>query len=359
MKMATMSARFTPSPGSRFVDSVRRLPVRAREAALRVPLVTKLAGANIIIVVTAIIATATTLGEATEYERLIALAIALVLGLAVNAVLVALALRPLSQLEETAARISAGDMTARIPASPLADRDMVRTRRALNRVLDELAAERARIRRLASLALKAQDDERLRVAHELNDSTAQTMAGVALELSVAAREASDPALAQRLDRMRDAAGQSVEEIRTLAHSVYPRVLQDLGMAAALERLARLTRDNSGVETYVTLDNEPVPANVAAVLYRVAQEALANAVRHASPSTVQIRVFCDDSHVNLHVVDDGIGFDPAEVVRKGAGTGIFTMRERVALAGGTFGIVSTPGDGTRVTARVPLFGTEAA
>ena len=355
--MATLSAPLLERRSRSLAESVRRLATRALEATLRVPLVTKLAGANIIIVATTLIATATTLGAATEHERLIALGIALVLGLAFNAVLVALALRPLRQLEETAARISAGDMTARVPASPLADRDMARTRRAVNRVLDELVAERARIRRLASLALKAQDDERLRVAHELNDSTAQTMAGVAMELSVAAREATDPALAARLARIRDAAGQSVDEIRTLAHSVYPRVLQDLGLPAALERLARMTRDNSAVETYVTIESEPVPANVAAVLYRVAQESLVNAVRHASPSMVQIRVFVDDSHVNLHVVDDGIGFDPAGVMRSGVGTGIFTMRERVALAGGTFGIVSTPGDGTRVTARVPLFGAE--
>jgi signal transduction histidine kinase len=320
-------------------------------------LVAKVAGANILIVAMAIVATAMTRGATTEHERVIALAIALVLGVAVNAALVTLALRPLRQLEETAARISAGDMTARVPPSPLADRDMARTRRALNRVLDELVAERSRICRLASLALKAQDDERLRVAHELNDSTAQTMAGVAMELSVAAREASDPQMATRLARIRDAAGQSVEEIRTLAHSVYPRVLQDLGMAAALERLARMTRDSSGVETYVTVASDPVPANVAAVLYRVAQESLVNAVRHAAPSMVQIRVFFDDSHVNLHVVDDGIGFDPEETMRNGVGTGIFSMRERVALAGGTFGIVSAPGDGTRVMARVPLFGAE--
>lgn len=357
--MATLSAPLLKRrSSSHLVMNVRHWTGRVLEAVLRVPLVTKLAGANIIIVATTLIATATTLGATTEHERLIALAIALVLGLAVNAALVALALRPLRQLEETAARISAGDMTARVPASPLADRDMARTRRALNRVLDELVAERARIRRLASLALKAQDDERRRVAHELNDSTAQTMAGVAMELSVAARAATDPELAARLARLRDAADQSTEEIRTLAHSVYPRVLQDLGMAAALERLARMTRDKSGVETYVTFDSEPVPANVAAVLYRVAQESLANAVRHASPSMIQIRVFVDDSHVNLHVVDDGIGFTPAEVMRSGVGTGIFSMRERVALAGGTFGIVSTPGDGTRVTARIPLYGAES-
>lgn len=356
--MATLSAPVLERrSSSRLVMNVRRWAGRVLEAALRVPLVTKLAGANIIIVATTLIATGVTLGATTERERLIALAIALVLGLVVNAVLVALALRPLRQLEETAARISAGDMTARVPASPLADRDIARTRRALNRVLDELVAERARIRRLASLALKAQDDERLRVAHELNDSTAQTMAGVAMELSAAAREANDPELAARLTRIRDAAEQSTEEIRTLAHSVYPRVLQDLGMPAALERLARKTRDNSGVETYVTIDGEPVPANIAAVLYRVAQESLANAVRHASPSMVQIRVFSDDSHVNLHVVDDGVGFDPAKALRNGIGTGIFSMRERVALAGGTFGIVSAPGDGTRVTARVPLFAAE--
>jgi signal transduction histidine kinase len=308
-------------------------------------------------VATTIIATAATVGATTERDRLISLAIALVLGLAVNAVLVVLALRPLRQLEETAARISAGDVTARVPASPLADRDMARTRRALNRVLDELVSERARIRRLASLALKAQDEERLRVAHELNDSTAQTMAGVTMELSAAAREVNDHELAARLLRIRDAAERSTEEIRTLAQSVYPRVLKDLGIAAALERLARTTRDTSGVEAYVTIDKEPVPANIAAVLYRVAQESLANAVRHGSPSMVQIRVFSDDSHVNLHVVDDGTGFDPAETLRNGLGTGIFSMRERVALAGGTFGIVSTPGDGTRVTARIPLFGAE--
>jgi signal transduction histidine kinase len=356
--MATVSAPTAIGIGRpRRRGRARWLAERAREALLRVPLAAKLAGANLLIAGATLVAAATTRGAASEGDRLFALAVALIVGLSVNALLVVLALRPLRALEDTAKRITAGDLAARVPDSPLADRDMARTRHALNHVLDDLAAERRRIRRLASLALKAQDEERARVARELNDSTAQTIAAVALELSVASRECGDPQLSERLRRIRDAAGRSVEEIRTLAQTVYPRVLQDLGLPAALERLARLTRESSDVETYVSIGPADIPPAAAAVLYRVARESLVNAVRHGSPSVVHLRLFVDGSYATLHVVDDGVGFDTLEASQVG-GVGIFAMRERVALAGGTLAVVSTPGDGTRVTARVPLVEVES-
>jgi signal transduction histidine kinase len=333
----------------------RELPGWLR-AALGVRLLAKIAGANTLIV---IIAIAISLGLHDLKRPGLTLAsvmmVALVLSLLVNLVLVHVALRPIRDLENTAHRVWGGDLQARVPPSMVADRDMERVGRTVNLLLDALTSDRARMRRLASLVITAQDEERSRIARELHDSTAQSLTAIVLQLSAAARDAQAPELSARLSDVKELAGMALEEVRTLSHRVHPRVLDDLGLVPAVRWLARQARESSDVEMTVDAlgDTDHSPAQVACVLYRVAQEALTNAVRHASPSNVAITVRADADTATLEVADDGRGFDIAEAEARRPGMGLFSMRERVSLVDGQLDLASSPGSGTRVVARIPL------
>ncbi|HEX6535463.1 MAG TPA: sensor histidine kinase [Gemmatimonadaceae bacterium] len=332
-----------------------RVP-RWLRSLLGVPLLVKIVGANALIV---LIASAIALGmhDLRGPERAVATIMvgSLVATLVVNLGLVFVALRPIEELERTASRVWGGDLEARVPRSLLADRDMMRVGRTINVLLDGLVSDRARMRRLASQVINAQDEERARIARELHDSTAQTLAALVLQLSAAARDSRDPALAIRLEEIKMMASTALEEVRTLSHTVHPRVLDDLGLAAALEWLARDTRESSTLRVTVATVGDPtaIPAASSSVLYRVAQEALSNAIRHAMASAVSIVLRVGASAAVLEVADDGRGFDVEEAEARRPGMGLFSMQERVALVDGHLDVTSTPGEGTRVVASVPL------
>jgi signal transduction histidine kinase len=248
-----------------------------------------------------------------------------------------------------------GDFAARVRRSPVADRDIARVGRTINLLLDGLTADRARLRLLASQIIDAQDAERARIARELHDSTAQTLAALVFQLSALQRASADPAAAERLDLVHTMATGVLEEVRTLSHTVHPRVLDDLGLVAALEYLARQAREDGTLEVGVASDVRAgeIPRPVAAVLYRVAQEALANVRRHSGASSVRISLTATPAAVTLEIVDDGVGFDVADAEARRPGMGLFSMRERVGLVDGAMAIDSAIGRGTRVTATVPL------
>jgi signal transduction histidine kinase len=325
------------------------------ERALRVPLLGKLAGANLVIVAAAVVGVFAERRSLLPGNAVSILGTALALSLVVNLVLVYVALRPLSDLEAAARRVSAGDTAARVPSSILADRDMARVGTTLNALLDRVTEDRARVRRLAAQVLSVQDEERARVARELHDSTAQILAAIMLQLGVAARESSSPALDQRIATLRELAAEALEEVRSLSHTMHPRVLDDLGLAAALEWIARQTRDQETFDVEVIAEDRhpPIPAPLASVLYRVAQEALRNAARHAGAERVEIFLRREPGRATLEVVDDGRGFEVRRAEERRPGMGLFSMRERVGLVNGSLRVESSPGRGTRVVASVPL------
>jgi signal transduction histidine kinase len=331
-------------------------PLRtAAERALRVPLLGKLAGANLLIVVAALIGVAAERRMDAPGHVVSILGVALGMSLVVNFLLVYVALRPLSDLEAAATRVSAGDLEARVAPSVLADRDMARVGTTLNVLLDRLTEDRARVRRLATQVISAQDEERARVARELHDSTAQILTAVMLQLGAAARESSSPLLDARIATLRELAAEALEEVRLLSHTMHPRVLDDLGLVAALEWLGRQTRAQTSlhVEVSVADGGVQIPAPLASVLYRVAQEALRNAVRHAHARHVQLRLRADLGAAVLEVGDDGRGFDVRRAEERRPGMGLFSMRERVALVNGNLVVTSAVNRGTRVVATVPL------
>ena len=321
---------------------------------LSVPLLGKLAGANLLVVLAAFVAVGIEQRLQTSGSAMI-LGIALALSLTINLALVYIALRPLSDLEAVAARVSAGDMEARVPPSLLADRDMSRIGTATNTLLDHVGEERERVRRLAVQVIRAQDEERARVARELHDSTAQILAAIMLQLGVAARESTSEVLNERIATLRELASEALEEVRTMAHTMHPRILDDLGLGAALEWLARQTGAQESVSVCVTADASAsmVPPHLASVLYRVAQEALRNVVRHAGASHADVSLQMHGGSATLEVTDDGRGFDVRRAEERRPGMGLFSMRERVELVNGQLDVTSLPGRGTRVVASVPL------
>jgi len=352
---ARVAASATPRQ-PRLAPALRSLA----ERALRVPLLGKLVGANLVIVVAALLVLVAERRGVLPGNEVSILGVALGLSLFVNLVLVYVALRPLNDLEAAARRVSAGDTAARVTASVLADRDMARVGTTLNTLLDRVTEDRARVRRLAAQVLSVQDEERARVARELHDSTAQILAAIMLQLGVAARESSSPALDARIVTLRELAAEALEEVRSLSHTMHPRVLDDLGLAAALEWIARQTSDQESfdVEVFVDEDHEPIPAPLASVLYRVAQEALRNAARHAAATRVEIFLRREPGRATLEVTDNGRGFDVRRAEERRPGMGLFSMRERVGLVNGSLRVESGPSRGTRVVASVPLGDTDA-
>jgi len=297
----------------------------------------------------------------------VALVAALALGASVvaNVALVRLALAPLRALEAVAGRVWRGDFAARAERSPLADQDVARVGDALNLALGAAAEHRERARALADATVRAAEVERGRVARELHDVTAQSLAALTYQLSALEREVAASsagagphaavALAPQLGAATNVARALLEEVRTLAETMHPRVLDDLGLVPALHHLARAT-ERGAPSAEVTLDAPETPlaiADAAALtLYRVAHEAVTNAVRHGAAAHVAVRLSSAAGAVTLTVADDGRGFDLGDAEGRRPGIGLFVLRERVALLGGRTVVDTGPGRGTRVTAVVP-------
>jgi signal transduction histidine kinase len=348
-----MSANDATKPSPQKGGSPAYLP-RWVVALLRVPLIGKIAGANALIVAAAV--AVTVIGDMIGHPELwLVLLIALGLGLVVNSVLVYIALRPLKELEQTARRVWSGELDARVPPSLVADAGIQRVGNTINILLDGLNADRTRLRSLANQVIQAGDRERASLARELHDSTAQTLAALLLELSVLAGENMDPRLEQRITRVRSIVTDVLDEVRMLAHTVHPRVLDDLGLVAALQLLARESVERGSAQvSYTGPDKVPsMDAACASTLYRVAQEAVGNAIRHARANAISITLSVHHGEAELEIADNGVGFIPDEVERRRPGMGLFTMRERAALVGGHLTLQTGAGQGTRIVARVPI------
>lgn len=339
---------------SRRPDAAAPSQPRMLRRVLRLPLAVKLAGANALGAVIVAWGAIALRDAIVVGESIVVPAVALILAVAGTAALVFFALAPVRELLETATRVRRGDLDARVPVSPLAEERVSDAADTINRLLDGLAADRARMQQLAAQVVGAADRERAQLARELHDSTAQSFAALSMQLAAMELDTSDAVVRQRLASMRDIAQAAMEELRMLAHTLHPRVLDDLGLIAALRNLARRTQESVGVRVEVTVFGEAdVPAHVASVLYRIAQESVYNALRHASASVIRVELSRGASAVRAEIVDDGVGFDVAEAELRRPGMGLFTMRERLSLVGGTMRIVSGADAGTRVIATVPL------
>jgi two-component system sensor histidine kinase UhpB len=274
----------------------------------------------------------------------------------VNALILSVALRPLHLLEDTARRVQDGDVDARVPYSPLLDSELERLTGTFNGMLDNLETYRQRLSGIAARAMKAEEQERMRIARELHDDTAQYLAALLIRLRLL-RGVADPAARDAaLDEFRVEIGEALERVRRFARGLRPPALDEFGLVPALESHVRGLSESVGIG--IRVEAEPIEnlltQQAELALYRIAQEAISNAIRHAEPTSVSVRIAPEAGSVVLNVVDDGVGFSVDEMVDSDdRGLGLFGMRERAAYVGGHVMIDSIPGRGTRVRAAVPI------
>lgn len=234
--------------------------------------------------------------------------------------------------------------------------------RMLGAVIDITERKRAEeaAHGLSARLIEAQEQERARLARELHDDTTQRLARLAIDAARLEASQAEPAARDILGDLHQGLVDLSEDVRTLAYQLHPSVLEDLGLADALRvECERLSRQH-GVPIDLTLGKAPdaVPHATALCLFRVAQEALRNALRHSGASELKVSLSATDEGLQLVVRDDGAGFD-ATRQRARQTLGLSSMRERVTLLGGDFDVETAPGFGTIVLAWVPLSGAAAS
>jgi signal transduction histidine kinase len=231
-----------------------------------------------------------------------------------------------------------------------------------NAHLYEEADARARIRReLLAREIKVQEEERRRIARELHDEVGQSLTGLIMSLDALeqtlpldGRERSH--LRRYLTEARDIASGTLQEIRRVIFDLRPTLLDDLGLAAAVDWYAKTSLSKAGIQPIVRasgLDSR-LPQQLEVALYRLVQEAVANVIKHSYARECTVSLTGGNGAVETLVEDDGRGFDPDKISRAGEEhLGIVGMEERVRSLGGQFAIDSQPGGGTRVCIRIPL------
>ncbi len=275
--------------------------------------------------------------------------LAVVAGAAANAILLRHRFAPLEDLIEEMERVDLSRPGSLLPRSidGAGETDEVeRIELAFLRMMRRLEAER---RRAGSAALRAQEEERARVARDLHDEVNQSLTGLLLRLE-AARADAPPSLEPELAETKALANQAMRELLDLARNLRPTALDDLGLAAAIAGLVeRLEQGEIDAAIEIDGDFADLGDDAQLVVYRVAQEALSNAARHAGSAHVAVTLRRGPDGVELTVADDGRGFAFDESER---GLGIGGMRERTLLVEGELTIESRPGRGTTVRLTVP-------
>jgi len=231
----------------------------------------------------------------------------------------------------------------------------------LRRMHDELADAHAELQQLVAAQDRVQEQERLRIARELHDDLQQHLAAIGMEAASvqAAAQAADPAIGAALARIERIALQTISAARRIIQDLRPEALEEMGLVAALDRLAQRFQRRSGIEVRLdagALAEADVPqlATQGTCLYRVTQEALTNVARHARARSVRITLASRPGHrVRLVIADDGIGLPAADDRRGRQRFGLLGMRERLRAAGGSLQLRSTPGQGCEIEAELPL------
>ena len=221
----------------------------------------------------------------------------------------------------------------------------------------QLTAERERLQTLSRKLVDVQENERRSIARELHDETGQVLTSLKIGLRVLEQTSTDPRISSRASELCRVADDAQESLHRMAANLRPPVLDHVGLVAALGQLASDLSVSSGVKIELEAmgcDGERLPWRVETDLFRIAQEALTNAIRHANANEISVVLDRRKGRLRMVVEDDGRGFHP-EAVEGSDHLGLVGMRERVEVLGGTLLVESNPGSGTTVVVEAPVGG----
>lgn len=220
-----------------------------------------------------------------------------------------------------------------------------------------LESSRQELKRLTSQLIQVQEEERRRISRDLHDDINQRLALLSIELEAVERHTSSltPSLTQAIRTIAERVAELSEDVRHLAYHYHPSILDDLGLSIALRRLVEDVASRNHLDARITCHDLPktVSQDIATCLYRTAQESLNNVVRHAKASRIEVELIQTSMGLTFTIADNGVGFPPDLPRSESGGLGLLSMKERIALVGGTLTIDSRIGGGTTLRASIPL------
>lgn len=232
----------------------------------------------------------------------------------------------------------------------------------LNAELEEALAENAQLHETVIVQARSSgvQQERQRLAREIHDTIAQSLAGVLAQLQAAHEETDPAAVRARMGRARELTREALAEARRSVMNMVPEPLSASSLPEAVSALVSSWGATNGVRAQPVLVGEPRPLHpeVEATVLRITQEALTNVIKHASASRVRVTLTYDDDEVVLDVRDDGVGFDPEGPTRP-TSFGLRGMRQRTDRLAGTLEVEAAPGAGTAISVRLPALERSAA
>jgi two-component system, NarL family, sensor histidine kinase UhpB len=316
----------------------------------RTTLLTQVLAVNAFLVgVTAVIAVVVArdrLQDATSTEGVLTLALAVSGAVLLNSILLRVRLEPIARLVRTMDQIDLLSPGRRHAVATSAPREVQELSARFNQMLARIEDER---RQAGRAVLRAQEQERSRIAQDLHDEVNQALTAILLRLEATISDA-PPALRAELQETKQLATQAMQELLHLARQLRPTALDDHGLVAALASQVDDFGDRTGIEARFQRHG-PLPAlsdEEQLVLYRVTQESLNNIAQHSAAQRVDVDLSFVGSVV-LRITDDGAGFDAGakRARRRRGGLGLSGMRERALLIGGQLYIFSAPGQGTTI------------
>jgi signal transduction histidine kinase len=303
------------------------------------------------------------IGRTTNNTILGALAVSLLFGILAGVWTTRSITRPLAHLTSVMGEIGRGNRSRKVQLTGGDELQLVGdTFNAMVAQLDQAERDRnASLRRFAVSMQRAQEKERARISRELHDDLCQRLTGMKFRVEVLEEETAsdDRKVGKQLRDVRDELDRSISEVRRISSNLRPSVLDDFGFATALRLLAKDFEKRSGITAALrTAENVPadLQGDVEIALYRIAQEAMANIVKHAHASAVEIALTVRGDAIVLAIHDNGQGIvhdDAASMRAAGHGLGLLGMRERAELLGGSFVIDTASDRGTTITVSLPL------
>lgn len=292
--------------------------------------------------------------------------IAVLVGIILTMILTRRLVKPIQELVLVTGAITKGDLTRRAKAT--SSDEVGKLASAFNAMadylqqsMDELKQKEEARTHLLQKVIVAQEEERKRIARELHDETGQTLASLMMGLKCLTATCPESDRGCRLEEMRLAVKNTIDAVHRMAVDLRPSILDDMGLIPALEKYVAEFQTNFGIDADLHIQwncNERLSHELEVTVYRIVQEALTNIAKYAEAENVCVIISCNQQGLEVIVEDDGVGFQTETLFKDNAAgkqLGLFGMKERALLVGGTLTIEATIGMGTTVFLRIPLGG----
>ena len=331
----------------------------------RTPILYRIAiGNGVIIVLGAILGTFLasflTNISATLWHFILFASIGIVISLVLNFIIIQAALQPIRDLRLIVTRIQARQAEVAQLSLEDTDPDIYHLTLALNSLISQLESSNQQLRLLSERVITAQEEERKRIARSLHDDTGQSLSTLIINLERLEQHLpeEESKLLKRLQSIRQMAQQSLECLRSMIYELRPAILDDLGLLPAVRWFTRTNLEQAGIQVELNFPDEfpDLSQPLTTTLFRITQEAVNNIIRHSRAKKANITLNLHDSMINLQVMDDGLGFDAAQMSKEAVNLqhwGLVGIQERIELIGGKLSITSDPSHGTTLTITVPI------